>query len=77
MVTENKADAVITPPVASPPLTMDPTVLTSPAPGGVVGDQFIARPGRWRVGEYGFGDGVVLLFAGQSGRDARKQNPQS
>lgn len=31
MVTENNADAVITPPVASPPLTIDPTVLTNPA----------------------------------------------
>src|SRR6056297_2273288 len=32
MVTENRADAVIIPPAASPPLTMEPAALTSPEP---------------------------------------------
>ena len=36
MVTENRADAVTTPPVARPPLTMDPAVLTNPAPDALL-----------------------------------------
>jgi len=32
MVTENSADAVITPPAASPPFTKEPAALTIPEP---------------------------------------------
>ena len=65
------------PPAARPPLTMDPSRVDEARARSVVGDQLIIGPGRWRVGENGFGDGVVLLFAGQSWGDGNYQTGEA
>ena len=77
MVTEKNAEAVITPPAASPPLTRFSAVASQPVLAVLPATSSVAGPGRRGVVEHRADHGVLLLLARQARCDGHDQTGES